>query len=52
MSYETKKLEELCPNKMSMPMFIMSKRGKELCGYCLKQCPDRFECNKYKDEAI
>ncbi len=51
MIYEERKLQELCPDGTRMADFILSGRGKELCGYCLNECPDRLNCEKYNKSA-
>jgi len=34
-----------------MEDFILSNRGRELCGYCINICPDRLNCEKYNKSA-
>ena len=51
MIYEENKLKELCPENMPMEDFILSNRGRELCGYCINICPDRLNCEKYNKSA-
>ena len=47
--YEERKIEEIPHDKRAD--FILNQSGRKLCGYCLSECPDRFDCEKYKRDA-
>ena len=47
--YEENLLEEIPHDERAD--YILNITGRNLCGYCLEQCPDRFDCEKYKKSA-
>ena len=47
--YEEQRLERV-PDSERVD-FILSRRGRRLCEYCLCECPDRKNCDKYKRDA-